>query len=518
MTVRRPIALEDLLREARVKPLDIQGNPRAMVTGISSHAQRTGRNELFVAISGTRIDSHMMLGEAVDSGASVLVVERETQPYPGVTVVRVENTHLAIGRLAHAFHRNPARAMNVCGVTGTNGKTSTAHLMSSIFRFAGCRAGQIGTLGAYFEGKTIRLNTTTPGALELSEIFSAMDDDRIEFVVMEVSSHAAHQHRISGIPFRCGAFLNISQDHLDYHGTMEAYAAAKFSFFENYVSPTPGSVACFNLDSIFGRQWAHVYRQDSIGFSVDPETDCPVRALEPQCRLDGTSFKLIIEGETHEVESCLVGAFNVENMLAAASACYSMGIDARTIARALNQAPSVPGRFEFIREGQEFSVVVDYAHTPEALELLLASARCLCKGRIITVFGCGGDRDRVKRAMMGRTVGGFSDFVIVTNDNPRTEDPHAIARQAVEGILQSPLKTNRYQVVLDRRDAIEQALYIAGPDDFVIIAGKGHEDYQDVGTTRLPFDDRLVARGILQRMNGNKTQQEWLETVRESSQ
>lgn len=517
MTGRRPVSLSSLLAEAKVPAIDIMGNPMAMVTGISSHAQRTVRNEMFAAITGTRTDSHMMLGEAVDAGASVLLVEKETKPYPGVTTVRVSDTRLALGRLAHALRGNPARRMNVCGITGTNGKSSTSHLLHWILRSAGANAGLIGTLGIEFGGKCVTTLTTTPGPLELAEVFHAMDGENVECVVMEVSSHAIDQERISGIPFRNGAFLNITQDHLDYHGTMEEYARTKKRLFFDYIAPTPGSTACFNMDDSVGLELAEEYDADFLTFSQRAGIDAAVKIGQVECSLEGTRFVLRIGGKPRRVYTPLLGQFNIENILAAVSCASSLGVEPGAIVRGLETAPPVPGRFEFLREGQDFTVIVDYAHTPDALDRLLRSVRRLCPGKVITVFGCGGDRDRAKRPVMGKVVGDHSDFAILTSDNPRTEDPALIARQTLEGVLQSSLKSNRYQTVLKRQEAIEQALHLAGPNDVVIIAGKGHEDYQEIGTTRLPFDDRLVARALLRQMLGGPSQTEWLESAAEPS-
>lgn len=512
---RRAVPLMELLEDASLQAVDIMGNPRTMITGISTHAQRTGRNEMFVAINGTCVDSHMMLSEAVDAGASVLVVEKETRPYPGVTVVRVPNTRFVLGPLAQAFHGNPTRAMNVCGITGTNGKTTSTHLVRSILQQAGCKTGLVGTLGAYFGGKFINLNTTTPGPLELAEILGAMEQENIDSVVMECSSHAIDQGRIHGIPFRVGALVGVTQDHLDYHGDFESYAECKRRLFYDYVGTTPGSVSCFNLDDAVGEHLSRTYLADHIGFSKNPETNCQIKAESIQLSANGTSFVLSIEGKKQLVQSCLIGAFNVTNMLTAASCAHSLGADLRTISEGLRNAPQVAGRFEFIQEGQPFSVVVDYAHTPDALERVLRTARRLCLNRLIVVFGCGGDRDRSKRPLMGKVAGDHSDFAIVTSDNPRMEEPSQIARGVLQGILQSSLKSNRYHVILERRQAVEQALHMASPGDVVVIAGKGHEDYQDIGVKRVPFDDRAVVRTALKEVIGNYSQAEIMETPTE---
>ncbi len=501
--IRRPVALTELIDSARLPAVDIFGNPSVMITGIATHAQRTGRNELFVAISGTRIDSHMMIGEAIEAGAAAVLVEQDVPPHPGVTVVRVPDTRMALGPLAQAFHGHPTRAMRVCGVTGTNGKTTVAHLIHHVLALAGARAGVIGTLGASFAGQYVSTITTTPGALELAEILAYMEMQNVDTVVMECSSHGIHQGRINGIPLRSGALIGTSQDHLDYHGTWDNYIAAKKSLFFDHVAPTPGSTACFNLDDTVGEELSRTYLADWMGFTREKDIPAAIRAGNVRLSVNGTAFDLEIEGARHRVCSPLVGAFNVTNMLTAAACCHSLGVEPGTIAAALGDAPAVPGRFEVVDQGQPFTAVVDYAHTPDALERLLRTARRLCAGRLIVVFGCGGDRDRSKRPIMGKAAGDYADFAIVTNDNPRNEDPAQIARQVVEGILRSALKSNRYHVVLDRRQAIEQAVHLACPGDVVIVAGKGHEDYQDVGSTRLPFDDRAALRTALKELAGS---------------
>lgn len=493
MIERRPMMLTRLLEEAGLAHADIIGNPQVMVTSLSVHAKSTARNGLFVALVGTSMDSHMLLGEAVDAGAAVLMVERESMPYPGVTMVRVKNTRQALGHLAQAFHGRPTRAMNVCGITGTNGKTSTAQQLASILATAGARVGVIGTLGASFAGRRMDYNTTTPGPLELATILSEMEKERVGSVVMEVSSHAIDQGRINGIPFRCGALTNISHDHLDYHGTFENYLLCKRSFFTDHVAPTPGSVSVLNLDDALGMELCDSYEGEHLAYSIDSgHGDIQAENLRFDRHL--TRFDLVINGSLHPVCTSIAGKYNVANMLAAAGCAFSMGVEPAAIAEGLEVAPQVPGRLEFINEGQPFHVIVDYAHTPDALERVMRVARGYTEERLIVVFGCGGDRDRSKRPIMGRKAGDLGDFVIVTNDNPRTEDPELIASHTLEGILQSSLKSNRYAVELNRADAIARAIELALPGDTVLIAGKGHEDYQEVGTMRVHFDDREVAR------------------------
>lgn len=514
MTARRPIALKDLIADSRLAQADIAGNPRTMVTGISINAQKTGRNEMFVAINGTRIDSHALIPQAIEAGASVVVVEREIEVPPGVSVVRVDSTRAALGPLAHAMHRHPARAINVCGITGTNGKTTSTHLVYSILEHAKRRPGLIGTLGARHGAAYIPLNTTTPGPLELAEIFRQFEEDQVDCVAMECSSHAIDQARIGGIPFRVGALTNITQDHLDYHGTFENYVACKASFFHEQVCATPGSVACFNLDDPAVAGVSSVYTGAQLTYARDNAT-ADVEAADVFLHPTGITMRLRIEDVVLPVSARLAGEFNVYNILTAASCCYAMGVSPEEIAAGIEAAPPVSGRFEYVDEGQPFTVLVDYAHTPDALLRVMRTARRICAGRLIVTFGAGGDRDRGKRPIMGRYAGEHADYVIITSDNPRTEDPALIARQVLEGVLQSPLRSNCYQVVLDRRGAIEKALTMASPNDVVVIAGKGHEDYQEIGHERHPFDDRLVARKVLRSIASAYRQHQSLEIVSE---
>jgi UDP-N-acetylmuramoyl-L-alanyl-D-glutamate--2,6-diaminopimelate ligase len=500
-----PISVAELLAAAQsCDPMfsgaEVRGDSSVLVTGISIHAQKTQPGEMFVAFVGTKVDSHLMLAEAVDAGAKVLLVERPIPSYPGVTIIQVPSTRLAIGPLAHAFYGHPAAGMRICGVTGTNGKTTTTHIICGILRKAGFRPGLIGTIGAFFEGRQIDLNATTPGPRELARTLAEMRDAGVDAVVMECSSHAIDQGRLRGMPIHVGAILNVTQDHLDYHGTFEAYAGCKKRLFHDHLLHTPGSVSCFNIDDPVGEELTREYRGRFATFSREPHRTADVKCEGVHLGPKGTQFVLCAGGERTLIASRLIGAFNVQNLVAAATCAYHLGVDLKTIAAGINECAAPPGRFEMVEEGQAFSIVVDYAHTPDALERVLRTARRLCTGRIITVFGCGGDRDRGKRPRMGRIAGECSDFVIVTSDNPRSEDPGQIARQVQQGVLQSPLKSNRCHVQLDRQEAIDQAINMAGPGDMVMIAGKGHETYQEIGFRRIDFDDREVARNVLRRL------------------
>jgi UDP-N-acetylmuramoyl-L-alanyl-D-glutamate--2,6-diaminopimelate ligase len=497
----RPVTALQLIASAGIGVGDWSrtGNPDTLVLGLATNTDHVQPGFAFVAQKGANADSHALVPLAVERGATLLVVDRDI-PAVGkdVTVVRVRSTRLAAGPLAHAMLGNPTRDMAILGVTGTNGKTSTTMLLEGIFLHAGIPAGRIGTLGNFWPGNGEVTANTTPGPLELARILAKMREDGVRHVAMEVSSHALDQGRVSGLTFRGGALTMMGQDHLDYHGTMEAYAAAKYRLFDEYVRPANG-VAAFNIDDTYGAEFAERYGASAVRLTRDAR-DGEIRASHTLFGPSGTTFTLEIRGAFATVRSPLVGGFNVTNMLAAAALADAAGLDAATIAKGLSAARPIPGRFERIDEGQPFTVVVDYAHTHDALERVLKTARRHCTGRVICLFGCGGNRDRGKRPLMGLEAARLADHVIVTSDNPRDEDPADIAAQAVEGILQASPRTGRHAVVLERRIAIERALQLASPGDVVVLAGKGHETYQEVRGVKHPFDDREVARQVLNAM------------------
>ncbi|MDK2970788.1 MAG: UDP-N-acetylmuramoyl-L-alanyl-D-glutamate--2,6-diaminopimelate ligase [Candidatus Sumerlaeota bacterium] len=498
-----PVPLIEVLDRAHIKNVDIQGNPQVMVTGVATHAQKTERNQLFVARVGTKVDSHVLVSEAVQRGACALLVERDIPPYPGVTIVRVKDTQKALGPVAHAFYRDPAREMKIIATTGTNGKTSVTRLVGAILRTAGMPTGTIGTLGAEWKNRCLQSDTTTPDPVTIARTMRMMRADGIEAVSLEASSHAIDQNRIGGLPINVGILTNVTQDHLDYHGDFPTYIAVKRRLFFEHVAKTPGGIACFNEKDPVGEELCFSYKSPFLRYTEYESAETNVTARNLRLGPDGTSFDLLIEGGTASVASRLVGRFNVSNMLAAAAAAHALGIGVEAIARGLSLASPIPGRFERLDEGQPFSVIVDYAHTPDALEKLLKSVRQLTAGKVITVAGCGGDRDRTKRYAMGAAVAMNSDAVIATSDNPRYEDPDRIASEMLVGITESGVKTSQVQTVLDRAHAIERALHLAQKGDTVVIAGKGHEPYQEICGVRYAFDDCVVTRGILRAMSAN---------------
>jgi len=466
-----------------------------LIHGVTDDSRRVQPGWLFLAVQGTQVDGRRFVPQALEAGAAAVVA---MTPAPGEAKapwIVVPDTQRALGQLAHAFAGRPSDSMIVVGVTGTNGKTTAAWLIESMFRAAGRSTALLGTLHYRIGGETYPAPTTTASACRNAEMFALMRDQGVQAVAMEVSSHAIDQRRIEGIRFRAGVLTNITQDHLDYHKTMEEYTSVKQRFFTETIASTPDAVAVFNLDDEAGRRFSRAYGGEQVGFSQTE--DCRVRCLGAQVDLQGVRMRVSLDGQPLDLRSRLLGRFNVENILAAVAGGLASGLDCQSIAAGVEAAGGVPGRFQRIDEGQPFLVAVDYAHTPDALERALANARELTAGRLILVFGCGGDRDATKRPKMGFAAGRAADYSILTNDNPRTEDPQAIARMAEEGLRRSAPSPHAYEVTLDRRLAIQRALEMAEPGDFVLIAGKGHEDYQLIGSQRIHFDDRETARELL---------------------
>jgi UDP-N-acetylmuramoyl-L-alanyl-D-glutamate--2,6-diaminopimelate ligase len=456
----------------------IVGTLPETVTAIAVDSRAAVPGSLFVAVRGERVDGHQYAKGAVTRGAAALVVERQIDV--DVPQVIVEDTRVAISQLADAFYDRPSQSLLVFGITGTNGKTTTTYLLRGIAEAAGLPCGVIGTLGGNFGDRTWTLENTTPLALELHRLLAEMRDAGARAVAMEVSSHALALGRVDDVRFRAAALTNVTRDHLDFHGTQARYVAAKRRLFD--LAPN----AVLNVDDAVGRTFAGEF---ATATTYAIERIAQLRASNIILQGDGTSFDV---GGLH-VEIALPGRFNVENALAAIGLARAAGIDDAAIVRGLAAARAVPGRMERIG-AFGIDAIVDYAHTPDALANVLRAARETTRGRLIVVFGCGGDRDAGKRVEMGRIAASAADAVIVTSDNPRGEDPAAIAAAVVEGIVA--------EVILDRRTAIRSAINDARAGDTVVVAGKGHETYQIVGGTRLPFDDRDEVRSAFSLRSG----------------
>jgi UDP-N-acetylmuramoyl-L-alanyl-D-glutamate--2,6-diaminopimelate ligase len=448
---------------------------------IDSRAVRPGA--LFVALRGTKSDGHAFVAQAVTNGAIVLVVEEahalDTPAH--VTVVHVPDSRRALSSIAAAFYGNPSQAMDIIGVTGTNGKTTTTRMVCSILTAAGKPCGIIGTVGAEFGDRTWPLANTTPLANELHALLETMRASGAQAVAMEVSSHALALDRVDDVRFRVAALTNITRDHLDFHGSLEAYAAAKHRLF------TLAENCVLNLDDEHGRRWHHGIATHVPTSTYAMRHAADVVPNDVVVSADGSTFS----AGTTAFRVHLPGRFNIENALASIAIARQLGIDDATSALGLDRLRRVPGRMEHVRGGG-IDVVVDYSHTPDALENALRALRETTSGALAVVFGCGGDRDRGKRPQMGAVACALSDRVYVTSDNPRSEDPQAIVDDILTG-----LGTHPHVVELDRHRAIERAIGEAAPGDVVLIAGKGHENYQIVGDRVLTFDDVAVARGVL---------------------
>lgn len=451
------------------------------ITAVTHDTRQVAPGALFCCVPGARVDGHDLAGAAIDAGAAALLVERPLTlpaPHAGVPQVQVTQVRAAMGPVAAAYWGRPSEHMYVVGVTGTSGKTTVTHLVRSVLDAAGLPCGLIGTISGA---------RTTPEAPELQALLAAERAEGRRAVAMEVSSHGLELHRVDATRFAVAVFTNLSHEHLDFHGTMAAYFAAKARLFDRAF--TDHAVVC--TDDAWGRRLAGelAARPDGPRVTTYGLAGAEGLAQGPA----GSSFRW--RGE--QVELRLPGRFNVLNALAAALAAEAVGVGVDTIAKALTEAPLVPGRFEPVDAGQPFSVLVDYAHKPEALSQALATARDLTHGdgRVTVVFGCGGDRDAAKRPVMGEVAARMADEVVLTSDNPRSEDPHAIISDVHTGIPSGA------PVVIepDRRRAIERALEGAWPGDVILIAGKGHETTQVIGQRTLPFDDRVVAREVLAR-------------------
>ncbi|PIE71140.1 MAG: UDP-N-acetylmuramoyl-L-alanyl-D-glutamate--2,6-diaminopimelate ligase [Deltaproteobacteria bacterium] len=481
------------------------------ISGVFTRAQSVTPGSLFIAVNGFSADGHDFIPEAVRNGAVAVVAEWPVDA--GVPVAVVPNTRQAVGPIAAAFYGNPADDLCLIGITGTNGKTTTSYLVESMLTLAGHCVGVMGTVNVRYQDQVVPAPMTTPDALELQQTLHAMRLAGVTHVVMEVSSHAIDLHRLAGCGFDIRAFTNLSQDHLDYHGDMAAYRICKERFFSavfesSNVTVKPGLV--FNTADPVGKTLADTYAGTCL--RVGPDEADGLHAATVSFNLDGVRGELVFGGNRIGFSSALAGRFNLENILVAAGIAQTAGLSLGEIAAGITAFSAVPGRLERIADRCGRYVFVDYAHTPDALEKVLLGIKQVKDGRLISVFGCGGDRDRSKRPQMGRIGTMLSDVAIVTSDNPRTEDPLAIISDIRSGIdtvvcreltvdpdVCGPSDTEGggFLVEPDRRRAIRLGMKLARPGDAVLIAGKGHETYQIIGKTKHPFDDRDEARKAL---------------------
>jgi UDP-N-acetylmuramoyl-L-alanyl-D-glutamate--2,6-diaminopimelate ligase len=468
------------------------GSPAAdvPVTGVSSDSRSIARGEAFVVIHGTKDDGAKYAKDAVARGAAALIVPgdapRELETL-GVPVVRVEDPRGALASLAAEFHGRPSESTTVVGVTGTNGKTTTAHLVRAALEEAGRGpCALLGTINYEWPGVSIPAKNTTPGAAEVQSILARARAAGCVSASMEVSSHALDQRRVERVRFAGGVFTNLTGDHLDYHGTMEAYAEAKSRLFEGLA---PTAVAAVNAEDPYSQTMVRRSKARVVRFGLDAPSDPDVTARNLRITGEGVAFTLCTPSGSAEVKSPLLGRYNVMNLLGAAAVVTGLGVDPETVARGLSSVRGVRGRLEAVEAGQPFTIVVDYAHSDDAVVNVLRNLRGAVRGRIITVIGCGGDRDRTKRPRMARAAAELSDLAFFTSDNPRSEDPDRIIREMLAGVYGA----RNVRVDVDRASAIARAVHEARVGDCVAVLGKGHEDYQIFKDATVRFDDREAA-------------------------
>jgi len=478
--------LQDLLKNIDV--VEISGEENLNVTGVFTDSRKAVAGSVFIALKGVQVDGHEYINNALDLGAKVVIYQdKEGAAKEGITYIKVKDSADAAGKIATHWYGDPSAKLKLVGVTGTNGKTTTATLLYEMFRKLGYKVGLLSTVANYIDGKVFHATHTTPDPISLNDMLSKMVDAGCEYAFMEVSSHAIHQKRISGLKFEGGIFTNITQDHLDYHKTMAEYLKAKKAFFDNLPET---AFALTNTDDKNGLVMLHITKAKKYTYSVRSLADFKARIIEKH--FDGTAIE--INGKELQVQ--FVGVFNVYNLLAVYGATVLLGQDTDQALLNLSTLKPVSGRFETIRSPQDFTAIVDYAHTPDALTNVLEAIHEVLEGngRVITVVGCGGNRDKTKRPIMAREAVRLSDQVILTSDNPRWEEPQAIINDMADGLNSQQLK--KALLIVEREQAIKTACMLAKVGDVILIAGKGHEDYQDVKGVKHHFDDREVVKNI----------------------
>ncbi|MBI5076168.1 MAG: UDP-N-acetylmuramoyl-L-alanyl-D-glutamate--2,6-diaminopimelate ligase [Nitrospirae bacterium] len=479
--------------------VSIIGSDELPVSGISYDSRKVEYGHLFVAMQGEKADGHDFIESALKKGAIAVIHDRDISdsgtPSPLASFIRVKDSRKSLAFAANAYYREPSRGMTVIGITGTNGKTTTTYILKSILEAWGKKVGLIGTIQYMIGDAVYQATHTTPESLEFQALLHDMLAAGCSHVVTEVSSHALTQKRIDNTIFKAGVFTNLTRDHLDFHGTMDDYFLSKKRFFTDLLDRNAMSI--INHDDSWGRRLAESPLTGTYTFGLEAGAD--LTASDMNNSFDGLRFRLTFRGRAYDIVSPLVGLPNVYNILSAAGAAASVGVPWEVILEGIRKSPAIRGRFEKVDVGQKFLAIVDYAHTEDALERLIYTARSLTKGKIITVFGCGGDRDRGKRPRMGAIATRLSDFVIITSDNPRSEKPEDIIREIEAGAAR-----RNYLVEADRKEAIKRAVLMAEANDVLLVAGKGHEICQEIGGTRFPFNDREVIEESVRHLINNR--------------
>ncbi|MFA5780189.1 MAG: UDP-N-acetylmuramoyl-L-alanyl-D-glutamate--2,6-diaminopimelate ligase [Elusimicrobiota bacterium] len=481
--------------------IELHGAVDKEISGVTYDSRKVSKNYLFVALHGTKEDGKNYIKDAILRGAAAVLTDDKTIKYDNTVFLTTNDISDMFGKISSRFYDEPSKKMKVFAVTGTNGKTTITYILEKIFETAGIKLGVVGTIFYRFGTLSISAPNTTPQSSDLHELLSKMKSSGAGGVVMEVSSHGLIQNRISGLEIDVAIFTNLTRDHLDYHKTMDEYKKAKFLLFEKFLneSEKEKKYSVINVDDSAGRELTKIAAGKVITYGI--KSDADIKATDIEMLKNKTMFNINIEGKKIKIETKLIGRHNIYNILAAIGCAYSQNMDLEKVADGIKKFETVPGRFETVNAGQPFSVIIDYAHTPDALGNLIQAARYATAPveagdkKIITVFGCGGDRDRSKRPLMGEISGRMSDYTIITSDNPRSEKPELIALDVEVGLQR--VKCKNYEIVLDRTDAIKKAVELCSPDDILLIAGKGHENYQIIENEKIPYNDKEVVIKIL---------------------
>ena len=478
--------LKELLKKLDYKL--IKGNDDIIIGNVRYDNRRVNQGDLFVCVKGFKVDGHSFIEDAKNKGAVAIIVSEDIEAIDGVTIIKVEDTRKALAIVSSNYFENPKDKLKIIGITGTNGKTTSAFMIKAMLEKAGRKVGLIGTIANYIGDKKIDTERTTPESFELHELFSQMVSENVEYCVMEVSSHSLELDRVYGLEYEVGIFTNLTRDHLDFHKTFENYYKAKFMLFER------SNVSVVNLDDEYGvNVLADLNKLETHTMTFSIKNDSDFKAYDIEMNENGSTFKLNIKGEEVIFNMNIPGDYNIQNALGTILMGISLNIDMKFIKEGLENI-LIPGRCEMVAKDRDinYNIIIDYAHTPDGLENILETVKGFAKARIITVVGCGGDRDKVKRPQMGGIACDLSDIAIITSDNPRSEEPMSIINDIIK-----PLVNTNYEVIESRYDAIERAMMIAKRGDVVLIAGKGHETYQILKDETIHFDEREVVYEIL---------------------
>ena len=470
----------------------VSGNLNVDVEKVVCDSNAVIQKSAFIAIPGYKVDGHNYISTAISKGAKVIILEQEPKKiFNEITYIKIPNTRMGLSQIANNFYKNPSSKLKVIGITGTNGKTSTSMMAQNILECSGKKVGIIGTIGSFIDDEKRELKNTTPESIELQEILSVMVEKNMEYAIMEVSSHALQLNRVTGIEFSHGVFTNLTQDHLDFHVTMEKYFQQKQKLF--YMT---SGYNIINIDDSYGRILSRTLQANNkkvVTYGLGKSAD--LHAVDMVYSMDGVDFTLRFRDLRQRIHCPIPGNFTLYNVLAAIAIAICEEVPLKTIAKALKNMPTVPGRIERIRVDTPYQVIIDFAHSPDGLQNIICSLKETVEGRLITLFGCGGDRDKTKRPIMGKIAGDLSDYCIVTSDNPRSEDPDKIIEDILDGVKETQCP---YIAITDRREAIKFALTMAKEKDIILLAGKGHETYQILKDRVIEFNEKNIVKELLE--------------------